>query len=265
MGEIPIEVVKTICSLCNSAKLESIKRVDASELGAEIENRQRQSFTGVLRLNFKEEGKLVSLYFLFLNGSIVLTMKEVVSSAGDSSFFTLPEPELRDGALEILIVEDGAMSRVAEKIPNKLAIEVEVDSSAATPEIPEEILKFKERIMADAEKAAERALEEFKPKLDMEKLRNTKLSAEKCRRVLSFIERELSEIFGEVKGKNLLKLRLTEMRFNEGEASCAEVAELINYLRKTALKNKLGKEEAEKVADRMMWRLANIAEGDGGR
>ncbi len=260
MGEIPEEVARTICSLCSSARLESIKRVDAAELGAEIENRKRQKFTGALRLNFKDEGKLVSLYFLFLNGSTVLTMKEVVSSAGESSFFSMPEAELREGALEVLLVDEEAMRRVAEKLP-KIKIKVEAHSSAtAEPEIPEEILRFKQKIMADAEKAAEIALEKFKPKLDIEKLGQTRLSAEKCRRVLGFIERELCEIFGEVKGKNLLKLRLTEMRFNRDETSCAEVAELIDYLRKTALKNKLGKEEAERVAERMMWRLADIVE-----
>ncbi|NOZ58362.1 MAG: hypothetical protein GXO66_02100 [Euryarchaeota archaeon] len=267
MNEIPRGIVRTICSLCNNAKLESVTKLSADELQEEIESRKEQGFTGVLRLNFKEEGSLVSLYYIFLNGSLLLTMKEVVSSGGDSTFFSLPEPEFRDGALEVLLVREESMRRVAERLPER--VEVRVSSSqthAATgakaePEVPEEILKFKERIMADAERAAEIAIERFRPKLDVEKLKKTKLSTEKCRRVLSFIEGELGRIFGEVKGRNLLRLRLTEMRFREGEATCADVVELIEYLRRTALRNKLGDKEADAVAELMLWKLGSIVEG----
>jgi hypothetical protein len=262
MKEIPRRIVRTICSLCNTAKLESVTKLSADELKDEIESKKEQGFTGVLRLNFKDGGKLISLYYIFLNGSVLLSMKEVVSSAGDSTFFSLPEPEFRDGALEVLLIREEAMRRVAERLPERVEVKVSSALGASTePEIPEEILKFKQRIMADAERAAEIALEKFKPKLDAEKLRKTKLSAEKCKRVLNFIEKELQEIFGEVKGRNLLRLRLTEMRFREGEATCAEVAELIEYLRSTALKNRLGSEEANAVAERMLWRLGEVVEG----
>ena len=260
MGEIPEDVARTVCSLCTSAKLESIKKVDAEALNAEIEERQRRGFTGVLRLSFKEGEKLVSLYFLFLRGKRVLAIREVVLPSGNSTFYTVNEAGLRDGALEILLVEERAIRRAAHRLPEAASVEVEAPSRAASPEVPEEILKFKQRIMADAEKAAQRALEELRPRVSVEELRKERLSGEKCREILDIIERELMKIFGEVKGRNLLRLRLTEMRFNEEEASCAAVVELINYFRNTALKNKLGGEEAGRVADRMMWRLAKIAE-----
>ncbi|WP_456475560.1 hypothetical protein [Candidatus Pyrohabitans sp.] len=260
MGGIPEEVARTVCSLCTSAKLESIKKVDAEALKGEIEERQGRGFTGVLRLSFKEGEKLVSLYFLFLCGTRVLVMKEVVSPSGDSTFYAVSEAGLREGALEILLVEETAIKRVAEKLPEAASVEVEAPSRAASPEIPDEILKFKQRIMADAEKAARKALDELRPRASVEHLRKKELSGEKCREILDIIERELRTTFGEVKGRNLLRLRLTEMRFNEEEASCAAVVELINYFRNTALKNKLGREEADRVADRMLWRLAKIAE-----
>ncbi|WP_457555985.1 hypothetical protein [Candidatus Pyrohabitans sp.] len=260
MNEVPRSIVKTICSLCNSAKLESVAKLSADELKEEMELRQTQGFTGVLRLNFKEEGRLVSLYYIFLSGSLMLTMKEEVSSAGGSTFYALSEPEFRDGALEALPVREEAMRRVAERLPERVEVKIGPAFGMAKPDVPEEILKFKERIMADAEKAAEVALERFKPKLDMDRLKKTKLSTEKCRKVLEFVEAELGRIFGEVKGRNLLRLRLTEMRFREGEASCADLVELIEYLRRTALKNKLGAEEADAVAELMLWKLSSIVE-----
>ncbi len=267
MEQIPKEIIRTICSLCNSAKLEGVKKVGAEELRGEIEEREKSKFTGVLRLNFKENGNLNSCYIIFLNGMTILTMKEIVSSTESSTFYTIPEAELREGALEILEADRSALERVARKLPERTELtEVTASTEPESPtppepkEISEDIIKFKEKILQDAEKAAGKVIEDLKPKISEKDLKAMKLPRQKCNKILEIIEEELKEVFGEIKAKNLIKLRLTEMKFNQDSATCAIVAELIEYLRNTAMKNKLGKEKADKIADKMLWRLAEIAE-----
>lgn len=251
MSEIPRDVAARLCSLCSSAKTESIISISQGDFPGILKERASQGFTGVLRLSFKEDGNLISLYCIMLNGNPVLYMREAVSQ---EKYFRASQEELdRDGALEILLLPEEKLATVVKSLPQELKPEEEL-----RPEVREEIIKFKENLKQEAERQAEEALKALKP--DLEKLKKTKLTPEKCRNVINFIEKELTQIFGEAKAKNLLKLRLTEMKFSEEDASCEVVVELINYLRRFTLKRKLGKEEAERVADRMLWKLAEVAE-----
>ncbi len=272
MEQIPEKTIHIICSLCNSAKLDEIKRVDAKEFSKEIKERKKAGFAGVLRLNFRKDKMLNSCYIIFMNGDIIFTMKEVVSPTEGSTFYNIQEPELCEGALEIIEIEKDALRKVADKIPeNTLTSESATtherstvteepeDVSSSEPEkLSSEILKFKERIQHDAEKSADKIIEDMKPKINEKELRAVKLPRQKCNKILGVIESELGGILGEIKAKNLIRLRLTEMKFNDEKATCAIVADMIEYLRKTALKNKLGKAKADGIADKMLWKVAEV-------
>ncbi len=253
MSEIPGSIASKLCSLCSSAKTDSILKISPGEFGDILTEKKDSKFTGVLRLSFKEKGNLVSLYCVLLRGSPVLCMREEVSAG--KFFMAKPEEFDREGALEVLILPEDRLEAIAHSLPAEIEAEVQEVPQA---EVREEILKFKEKLEKEAERQAEEAIKAMKP--DVEKLKKTKLSPEKCMVVIDYIERELSEIFGEAKAKNLLKLRLTEMKFSKENATCEVVAELIDYLRRFTLKRKLGKEEADRVADRMLWKLAEVAE-----
>ncbi len=273
MEQIPEKTVHTICSLCNYAKLDEIKRVDAKEFSKEIKKRGKADFSGVLRLNFRKNEMLNSCYIIFLSGDIIFAMKEVVSPTEGSTFYKIPEPELCGGALEIIEIEKDALKKVADKIPkntvtSESATTPERSTVSEEPEEPKDVssseqeklssdmLKFKERIQHDAEESADRIIEDMKPTINKEELRAVKLSKPKCKKILGIIESELGEILGEIKAKNLIKLRLTEMKFNDGKATCAIVTDMIEYLRKTVLKNKVGKAKADGIADKILWKVA---------
>ncbi len=270
MEQIPEKTVHTICSLCNYAKLDEIKRVDAEEFSKEIKKRGKAGFSGVLRLNFRKDEMLNSCYIIFMSGDIIFAMKEVVSSTEGSTFYKIPETELCGGALEIIEIEKDALKKVADKIPKNTVTSESVttpERSTVTEEpkdvisseqekLSSDMLKFKERIQHDAEESADRIIEDMKPTINKEELRAVKLSKPKCKKILGIIESELGEILGEIKAKNLIKLRLTEMKFNDGKATCAIVTDMIEYLRKTVLKNKLGKAKADGIADKILWKVA---------
>lgn len=250
MEKISPQVVKPICSSCSSAQAEEIVHVSQEESSGVLQKRTAEGFTGVLRLSFKEAGKLNSTYCIMLTGEPVFYIKEVVAGSTSTFYIAGDRDFERKGAVEIFRVPVKKIEKAVKKLP-------EVEGTREDKKVSKDIQDLKGKLQQDAEKAADEAVKAMKP--DIEKLKKEKLSPEECREVIGFIERELAGVFGDTRAKYLVKLRLTEMRFSEENASCEIVVNLVDYVRNFPLKNKVGKEEANRIAERMLQKLAETA------